>query len=343
MKLSIIISLAIILFSQSGYGQSKDALELEISEKILTDKLVIQSESIEAMIRMGLTREDAERLGSGDIVGNGGGKAEADFKYTYRKLYKFITDCELSYKCFTTDRQKSILRKIKQISLINMNKKDKMIFVDEHKIPGFFRDEHDPQVRVAKTGFDSDSPIFINLDLIYNHSSEPYDIPSIVAILIHEIGHQTGIREHAMLDDLGAIVRNFLNSEKLQSKMTINGNTVNLTAFNFHDDDVYAELNLHYVGYNIELGSRIHSESQCSTKDTNLVGYKIENIHFERSVRRNKKHHVKAKAWITLNCMGTDLSLIKEEKDLYISFELERKFLPPGFINNIGKVSVVVK
>ena len=345
MKFQIFFLTMLMILIQSGFGQTVEEQnkDYELIEILTPEFLTIQQDSIDSMLRMGLTSEDAVRLSSGDIVGNGGGKAEADFNYTYRKLYKFISDCEASYKCIATKRQKSILNKIKQISLINTNKKDKMIFIDEHLVPGFFRDSNDPQVRVAKTGFDSNAPIFINLDLIYNHSSKPYDIPAIVAILIHEIGHQTGIREHLLLDDLAAIVRNFLNSEKLQSKMTVENSDVIITAFNFQDVDVFTELSLSYRGVNVELGTRILQESRCDTRDTILVGFKIENIHFERAVKRKQSFHIKTKAWITLNCQGLDLSIVKESRDLKVVFILERKFLPPGMIYTIEDLSIVVK
>jgi hypothetical protein len=292
--------------------------------------LTLQDVSIEAMIRLGLTRDQALSLGSGDIVGNGGGKAEADFNYAYRKVYKFINDCTETYKCHVNNEQKEILNKIKMTALRNLNKSDKLIFVNEHTVPGFFNDEFDPQTRIAKTGFTPDSPIFVNLDLIYNHSLKLLDIPSIVAILIHEIGHQTGIKEHQILDDLGSRVRNFLNEEKLQVKISIADNFLKIIAFNFKSDDVNAELNLNYRGHNVELGSRIFNLSKCTQEGTRAVGYRIENIYFERVTKTDYgDHKVPMRAWLTLNCKDNDSVIWKEERDLKIGFEIQRRSYPP--------------
>lgn len=302
--------------------------------------LTIQPSSLDAMIRMGIDGDDASRLGSGDIVGNGGGKAEADFNYTYKKLHKFISDCISTYSCMVNDRQRALLHKIMRISLINQNKKDKLIFIDEHLMPGFFNDENDPQVRVAKTGFEEDSPIFINLDIIYNHSTQLLDIPAIVAILIHEIGHQTGIKEHALLDDLGATVRNFLNAEKLQSKISVYDNSVTMTAFNFNNKDVYSELNLSYRGINLEFSTRVVEQAKCSKEGTELVGLKIENLSFRRTKNVRTGKLIRTRAWITLNCMSKDLSIVEEEKDLSVDFTIAKRFLPPGLIYTIENVTI---
>mgnify|MGYP005637763539 CR=1 FL=1 len=78
----------------------------------------VSQSGIDAMIRMGIDTDDLSQLGSGDIVGNGSGKAAADFNYTYKKLHKFISDCISTYSCMVNDRQRSVLNKIIRILLI---------------------------------------------------------------------------------------------------------------------------------------------------------------------------------------------------------------------------------
>lgn len=309
--------------------------------------LSLQDVTIDAILDMGLSNDQVRLLGSGDIVGNGGGKAEADFHYAYRKLNKFIKDCSSTYKCNITSDQKNILKKISTVSLLNKNKIDKLIFLNSNTVPGFFHDENDPEERIAKTGFSLNSPIFINLDLIYNHSNKLIDLPSIVAILIHEIGHQTGIKEHQLLDDLGARVRDFLNQEKLQAKISVNQIILKIFAFNFKNDHAYSELNLSYMQHNIEFGQRIFAKTKCSSEATELVGYKIENIHFHRVIKEGiqakKRLHIPLEAWMTLNCKNKDGIINTEEKDLSINFVIHRRFLPPGLIHTVEDVVILVQ
>ena len=181
------------------------------------------------------------------------------------------------------------------------------------------------------------------MDIIYNHSSKLLDIPAIVAILIHEIGHQTGIKEHTLLDDLGATVRNFLNAEKLQSKISVYESSVTMTAFNFNNQDVYSELNLSYRGLNVEFVSRIAKKAKCSDPATELVGFKIENLSFKRIKKTSAGKLIRTRSWITLNCMSKDLSIEKEEKDLSVNFVIAKRFLPPGLIYNIEDVTIEIE
>ncbi len=74
----------------------------------------------------------------------------------------------------------------------------------------FFKDGN---TRIAVTGDHVGDSIFINLDLAYQNdkygSVHPLSLDQIIAVLIHELGHHQGIKNHSSLDQLGLKIGNY--------------------------------------------------------------------------------------------------------------------------------------
>ncbi len=147
---------------------------------------------------------DPTTIRSGDTVGNGGGLLEAQAAYTYVNLSKhIISTFEQNFIEFS-DEDQNVLMEILS-GIVKNPGPEKILFMSEKNHPGFFFKEGiDPAPRVAKTGFSLDFPIFINRDMVYRN----IDMNSRywIGLLIHEMGHQVGVRNHSYLDELGAKV-----------------------------------------------------------------------------------------------------------------------------------------
>lgn len=298
-------------------------------------------ESIEAMRQMGIDDALIDRMRSGDIVGNGGGALEADFIYAYSKIPKIINDCLDTHLCRVNDEQRNLLRRIRTIAINNQNKADKLIFLNEATAPGFFEDEHDPGVRFAKTGFNPDAPIFVNLDVTYLGNNSMIPTLVIFSILIHEIGHQAGVRSHAYLDDLGTKIRNYLNEEKIKAKIGVDGRYFSTNVYNFKNRFEYSEINVSFMGLKYELGQRVLDKATCS-QGRKLTGYTIENLYHQRVIKIQETFVVPMKAWIKIFCIDENATFWPEEKDLSLDFKIEKRFIPPGLRYVVENITIKI-
>lgn len=144
----------------------------------------------------------------GDLINNGGGIAEKNVLYAYQKLDSYIKLCLSSDFCKINNQQRSILQKINEGMLLERQNLDQIQFGSEKATPGFFI--IDGEIKVAKTGSQIGSPIFINTDLLYTRNELGFYIPlsisECVAILVHELGHHYGDYAHTDLDLTGVRV-----------------------------------------------------------------------------------------------------------------------------------------
>jgi len=151
------------------------------------------------------------RAVAGDEVG-GAGIAENNAMYAWNNLESFLKICLESTDCKLTEKEMGILSKIQASMKKEKQNKNAIEFKAEHLSPGFFF--VDGQVRIAKTGYSVGDTIYINTDLCYPAAQaasipllpppdRPLDIPLAIAILVHELGHHQGERDHTALDVLG--------------------------------------------------------------------------------------------------------------------------------------------
>lgn len=146
----------------------------------------------------------------GDHTNNGGGLAEQNFIYAHQTLVSWIDPCrDLKNPCQLTKKELRTLDRI-LYELERSKTKSELIFKSGRLNPGLFETDEHGKVRVAVTGLEPGTPIYINLDLIYadsNGSQSIVDLYGAISILVHEYGHHTGETDHLFLDQLGNKVR----------------------------------------------------------------------------------------------------------------------------------------
>lgn len=174
-----------------------------------------------------------ERARGGDIIGNGGGLGEMNFVYALTNLADFIMDTVRNDGIVGRDADQLI--RIAALARRESRKQDKLVFISGQKNPGIFNIQG--ETRLAVTGDSATAPIFVNLDLVYKKTFDVTDIltlPEIVSLLVHELGHQVGLLDHAYLDYLGARVRRMISRDinRITRNMA-DGLKVEITSFSY--------------------------------------------------------------------------------------------------------------
>lgn len=248
---------------------------------------------------------DPRNIRSGDTVGNGGGLFEAQVSFYYHNLAKhIISSFDQSFVTFDESENKVLLDILNILS--DYEGDEKIIFISENEYPNFFYlKDFDPAPRVAKTGFSSDFPIFINRDMIYGRLD--FNPRFWIGLLIHELGHQVGVGNHSFLEELGTKVINVSEVNNAEIEMTISEDLI--VGLGYYNHDFVDGLPDLYVTYGEKL-HRIEGWNHQSFKDVcskglYFSGVSISNLHWKdrgitdifRSLR------VTAGGWASVKCL----------------------------------------
>ncbi len=280
---------------------------------------------------------NAFAIQGGDWVDNGGGIAEKNVLYAYERLEKYVEVCLTSGACKLDSRQREIIAKIAK-GLPQELRGRMLYFGSEQKTPGFFM--IDGLVRVAKTGSNPGSPIYINSDLLYSKSPTgeytAVTIPEAVAILIHELGHHYGNYTHEELDLLGVRI-----SLLMQSKMSVTPLlpwSDDFSAMIFTKDvyTAYPDVILNVGDDLIDISQAVANEAMCyrfsipipvlPIPDLDLVSRKptgsvLYNLHWDKFDEGTDKMKVKLIGNISNNCLfKTNILLRSNDFKMSISF-----------------------
>lgn len=311
----------LILFFITNIGFANDDYTIRISPEV-----------VEAM---DLSPELAARLSGGDIIGNGGGLVEQEFRFAYRRLPRVIRSCVDSFTCPFAGDELNTLMKIGEIASKYIDKKDRLIFLAESDYPGFFRDSEDSQIRIAKSAFIEGAPIFINLDLVYQKERVAIEYSSMMSILVHELGHQAGERSHSLLDDMGAKLKDYLTRDTHVTTMQVEEHTASVRVFNLEKSHQFAEVYFNYKGSIVPLTSKIRDGLSCEREGSIVVGYEVSNPHWERLRWERGVGVLGYNAWIKASCLELSTSAIwTEESDLKVQFN----FYDGRYLNTVLEV-----
>ena len=256
-------------------------------------------------------------LGSGgSIAGNGGGLAEKNVIFAFSNMERFVALCLETPSCRLSEDESNLLRKIKDS--LAKEKANANIIRFENRAPpsNFFKIEG--LVRVAKTGDRVGDTIYINSVLLYqangHESTVAMSIPLATAVLVHELGHHQGVKDHSNLDQLGTKLEMFLLTNSERSEFW-NGNaaltTVQLNSVHSDDqknnlgsfDQLILENGDDFFLLNDKIQSRITCPKLISSKRPQ--GFRIYNLHGERGVLFDKKTQILEKpfrAWYISSC-----------------------------------------
>ncbi|POB14119.1 hypothetical protein [Halobacteriovorax sp. DA5] len=296
--------LSVILFS--NYIFSKELERLTPSQSyILTKNFNKESKPI------------MDALGSGDIVGNGSGLIEQNFSFAYLNLQRAIFNClSNKYECQIDALEEAVLREINQLFINKIYMKRPLIFVSKEYAGEFFHNNDDMTARIAKTGFNQQSHIFINLEeseIIAN------DIPAMISILIHELGHQIGIISHSYLDQLGTKVRNQWDSNWQSYEIKIDELPLTLRLFSNAKSYISSNLSYSYDGKVKRLDHHIYKQLSCGDEEI-VYGFNLSNGHWQRPNYNETKSIFRMNFWLDTYCESPTSQMRIKQNDLSIEF-----------------------
>lgn len=154
---------------------------------------------------------------AGGYAGNGGGLVEQNFNFAYTSLPRLIESSLVTISYQFNEAENLILRRIAEIAAQNVSNAKRLEFLSGQKHPEIFNTSPEELHRLAVTSFTPGDTIFINGDLLYSDQGKPtLSLGEIISILTHEVGHQTGEKNHQFLDVIGSKLRNYYNQNALK-------------------------------------------------------------------------------------------------------------------------------
>ncbi|MFG1503572.1 hypothetical protein [Halobacteriovorax sp. ZH5_bin.2] len=302
--MKIYLILTVLLFSNSIF--SKELERLTPSQSYILTKN-FNKKSMPIM----------KALGSGDIVGNGSGVIEQNFIFAYHNLQSAIFNClGDKYDCQIDALEESILREINQLFITKAYMKRPLIFVSKEFAGDFFHNEVDITSRIAKTGFSHRGHIFINLE---DSKFIANDIPAMIGILIHELGHQIGIISHSFLDQLGTKVRNQWSKNWQSFEFVVNGTPLTLRLLSNANNYISSNLSYTYNGKFEHLGEAIYKNLSCGDKEV-VYGFNLNNGHWQRPTYSDNEMMIRMNFWLDTYCENQDKMMRVKQSDLSIQF-----------------------
>ncbi|MBT3584811.1 MAG: hypothetical protein HN509_07880 [Halobacteriovoraceae bacterium] len=270
--------------------------------------------------------------GDGDLIGNGAGLAEHNFYYSIQKIPNIINQCFQSHLCALSPAQKEVIQKIQTIAINNADNAELLHFISGRDNPGFFNDGQDGEVRLAKTSFIPGAKIFINLDLVYNSGQLAITLLQSTSLLIHELGHQAGVRSHGELDLLASKIAVFLERDLQKSKVHLEDFPLEFYSQNFKNPLAQTDSSLTFRGKRFDLKKIINQSIKCQRKRIVSIGYSLSNLHWERPIYNTRSDLVTIalKAWVKLFCLDSNEAIWREDRDLTLILNFKKVEYPDG-------------
>lgn len=280
--------------------------------------------------------------GGADIVGNGGGAVEQAGIYIYRSLDRYITHCLNSKSCVNESEKREILKQIRDVILENRDLKDRIVFLSGNDFRNYMQDVLDPEVRVAKTGFSPEFPIFINVEEAYSYPKESL-YASFVALFVHEIGHQVGVASHSYLDELATHVRAVMELNTSELTYEILNGEFTFTLFSNSGSYDFPQYILAHNNIKVEAPSLIENY-KCPNGDK-LVGASLENPHWEKGQTVSYKYILGLSAWGNFYCeRKKNKTIYFEQKNVQMTWNFTVQMLPGDyFIFLLNEAKMILK
>lgn len=261
--------------------------------------------------------------GGGDYAGNGAGAAESTLAFAHRNLGTYAKLCLDSAECGLNPSERDLLTMIYDSLPLEYENPYPLIFKSERLEPGFFI--IDGQLKVARTGLSIGSPIFLNIDLLYQRTPTGEIVPitaeSAVAILIHELGHHHGVRDHASLDQLGAKVAIPMGARTTRVDLGPRKRNIMATVIDLDLPSSFAQLLVTDGLRSWDLGPAAREALSCPFNgpyaDPSLRGFSLFNLHW----RNLSPTRVQLEGALLLYCGGAFEAV--DNQALRIEFDLE--------------------
>lgn len=245
----------------------------------------------------------------GSLIGNGAGLVEQNVTYTYIALPRAINSClHLPGVCTITVKDAQLLTRIRNLAEATpAATQGRIQFVAESKQPGFFETGLGQAHRLAKTGTTAQDPIYWNTDQMYQSDGHPaVDVPALIAIWIHELGHQVGELDHQYLDRLGASVRTVLINQLFELKYQSDYGQIKVVALNYLGATAKADL---YVSDDVtvlRLSNQLDKQAKCANSQDSVLGWSLSNghwsAHLQKADAKSQDYKLPFKAWLDVIC-----------------------------------------
>lgn len=248
---------------------------------------------------------------AGGFVGNGAGIVEQNIQFAYTALTKFLDLCASNQKiCELNQYEQVLVKKIDLIVKNNISNKDRISFISEKERPGFFSTSDTEHHRIAKTGLTPNHPIYFNLDQLYSKDGKALlDLKSIVGILVHEVGHQTGEPDHRLLDILASKISSVVELQSLINEFKFeSGELIKISLINYADlfsiSDFLIEMGFEKNPVSLKYTRTVYDSLNCPSGGK-PVGTKLYNGHwFNVKSELQKNNAIGFGIWIRLTCLG---------------------------------------
>jgi len=260
---------------------------------------------------------------SGDIVGNGGGIIEQNFQFAFNSILPAIDHCLVKLNCNLSTREKIVLMAIKSTYFMKLDEKLHFVFLRESDANGLFHESSDPAQRIAKTGFSSKFPIFLNLDAIEKNDELSYNLGTHLAIVIHELGHQAGYASHSLLDQIAGKLRLAFTYQMDNTSLDIDGDSLLVNIYN-NPERMKTQVSYYFNNQLRFLSYPIEESLECS-EDRTPVGYSLSNQHWDRLKKNSLNYLAKLSMWLDIYCEDSTGTIFVDEKDIQIDFTISKK------------------
>lgn len=254
----------------------------------------------------------------GSVIGNGAGIVENTFQFAYQNLHSTFSECITQAKCELTETETLLVKNMRKVIEINRSNENRILFVSEKNQPGFFKTADNENHRIAKTGLDAATPIYVNLDLLYSTDGKPaFDYVTITSILVHELGHQTGETSHAKLDIIGSkIKKNIL--KKIQNHSTVlSEEQIEVSIINRHFPFRTSDISISWQNVGSVTATKQALETvMCHNPNNTLAGIEILNGHFTflKKMTAEKSAHFGFGFWAVLTCYSKESESFQQEQ-----------------------------
>lgn len=272
-----------------------------IPEKIQLSSGEVQILNTEFEFFVKENRSVIDRARRGDVVGNGGGVIEGQTAFFYNSLEKILAGTIEENRLVYDQKEIEVLEKI-IANLNDFKASDKLIFIDNQD---FFLDNENDEIRSARTGFSRMYPIYFNRSLLYDRIHGDYS--PLVALLVHELGHQAGIASHSFLDSLGSKVQYNLNARADMISTNFNSHKMEVVLFNYSNVGSWSDIVVRFQDKVNSLPKIDYNTMKMKCNANQPVGYEMENVHWAMRPMFTQTYFVAfVNAWVNFRCVDND-------------------------------------
>jgi hypothetical protein len=264
-------------------------------------------------------------VSAGVLVGNGAGLVEQNAIYAYHQVHPALQTClDLPSICELDEEQRELVTRIQGVVHRFPASASLLQFVSESERPGFFSTGPKEHHRVAKTGNTPGDVIYFNLDMLYRADGEPaLDLPGLIGLLVHELGHQAGESDHQKLDLVGSRVRRTLSMDMLRLDYRVFGQPMQITVLNHSSLFSRSEVYLRAGPEVLRITPTVEPLATCASASQLLLGWQISNLHWRSPVRiQGLRGTLELGAWLDVSCSENGILVSSSTRPIRVRFDL---------------------